>query len=416
LTRSQITQLFTPDLTDYPNRRYDLDWLRVLAFGVLIFYHIGMMYVQNWNYHIKSEYKSDFLENIMLLVNPWRIPLLWMISGIAIRFILAKVAIQQFLIVRSYRLLLPLLFAILVIIPPQLYYQMKFQGEITMNYWTFLQHFFVLNDPLFKQHQAGIFHHIDVNHLWYLRELWKFSLALVMLIPFLNSRYVTKLLDGLTKQHGFVLTLLLTCPFLLIEILIPDPNNALGFAFLTLGYLLGWRVEIWHKLKQNCFLFLGVALVFYIILVFFYHYFWLNQPANHHSMTLLIGAIIHSIDRTLWLLAILGLGHKYLNRNSPLLSYFNEAVYPYYILHQTFIIVIGYQLSQHHLGPIIEPLLLIILTFISCMLGFDIIRRVHILRPLFGLKMKIELPIWALYLMRAVLIIILVLFGLKVLI
>ena len=66
-------------------RRYDLDWLRVIAFGLLIFYHIGMFYV-TWGWHVKSVYAGPAAEPLMLLVNPWRLALLFFISGVAIRF------------------------------------------------------------------------------------------------------------------------------------------------------------------------------------------------------------------------------------------------------------------------------------------------------------------------------------------
>ena len=66
-------------------RRYDLDWLRFIAFALLIFYHIGMFYV-TWPYHVKSQYASTFAEPLMLIVNPWRLALLFFISGVAIRF------------------------------------------------------------------------------------------------------------------------------------------------------------------------------------------------------------------------------------------------------------------------------------------------------------------------------------------
>ncbi len=76
--------------------------------------------VENWGWHAKSNYQSQLLENLMLLIEPWRMPVLWLISGIAIRFIIAKVSIWRFITMRSFRLLLPLLFGILLVVPPQL--------------------------------------------------------------------------------------------------------------------------------------------------------------------------------------------------------------------------------------------------------------------------------------------------------
>ena len=64
-------------------RRYDLDWLRITAFGLLIGYHVGMLYVP-WAFHVKSEYRGGpGLVALMLASNPWRLPLLFVISGAA---------------------------------------------------------------------------------------------------------------------------------------------------------------------------------------------------------------------------------------------------------------------------------------------------------------------------------------------
>ena len=108
-----LAKYFIPASKGMPERRYDLDWLRILVFGLLIFYHIGMLYVQNWGFHFKSVYQSQTLENFMLIVEPWRMASLWIISGISIRFILVKVSLIRYAFVRSLRLLLPLLFFII---------------------------------------------------------------------------------------------------------------------------------------------------------------------------------------------------------------------------------------------------------------------------------------------------------------
>ena len=76
----------------------------------------------------------------------------------------------------------------------------------------------------------------------------------------------------------------------------------------------------------------------------------------------------------------------YLNKPSAKLSYLNDAVLPYYILHQTFIVVLAFVLSPMQLGPDFEPLIIIVGTFTGCIMSYEIIRRVTLLRPLFGLK------------------------------
>ena len=99
-------------------RRYDLDWLRVIAFGLLIFYHSGMFYV-TWGWHVKSVYAGPAAEPLMLTVNPWRLALLFFISGVAIRFATDKAASRwTFLRSRLYRLGLPILGGVIVLVAP----------------------------------------------------------------------------------------------------------------------------------------------------------------------------------------------------------------------------------------------------------------------------------------------------------
>lgn len=86
-------------------RRYDLDWLRVIAFAVLIFYHISMLFAVDRGLHYKSQYKSEFLQNFMLLVNRWRLLLLFFISGVASRFFLHQSILIVAAFYRSSRML-----------------------------------------------------------------------------------------------------------------------------------------------------------------------------------------------------------------------------------------------------------------------------------------------------------------------
>lgn len=96
-------------------RRYDLDWLRVLAFGLLIFYHTGMVFV-GWDFHLMSKPSTPVLELPMEFLNQWRMPLLFVISGVGLTFALARRTAGQFVGERLQRLLLPLAFGMVVVV------------------------------------------------------------------------------------------------------------------------------------------------------------------------------------------------------------------------------------------------------------------------------------------------------------
>ena len=102
----------------------------------------------------------------------------------------------------------------------------------------------------------------------------------------------------------------------------------------------------------------------------------------------MLGLFNYSLLQIIGALMVFSIAYKYCNNPSKKLSYLNDAVYPFFIILQALIVVIGYNLSQLNLGPIIEPCLLILFTIFSCFIGFEIIRRTDILRPLFGLKVN----------------------------
>jgi len=146
-------------------RRYDLDWLRIIAFGFLIFYHIGMFYV-SWGWHVKSVHAGSFAEPAMRLLNPWRLALLFFISGVALRFAFDKAAsgsstTTRFTAGRTWRLLLPILFGIHVIVAPQSWLQLLESGEIDLSFWGFYSEYLIGSTSKYS---------IIIptwNHLWY---------------------------------------------------------------------------------------------------------------------------------------------------------------------------------------------------------------------------------------------------------
>ena len=391
---SFIQHYFVPSSTGLPDRRFDLDWLRVGVFGLLIFFHIGMLYVENWGYHFKSQYQWQGLEMAMLMISPWRMAILWLISGIAIRFLLVKVSIERFIFLRSIRLLLPLLFGILVVVPPQLYVEMTQKAGLDMSYWQFMLEFFSADTTLFTDFQAGIWPHIDVNHLWYLRSLWQYSLALVCLLPLLNARWVEQVFHWILRQHSLIAIAVMTLPIFLLQTLW-DPDTVrypLGFTFMLYGYLIGWSPLFWQRIKTGLPQLLKITPMVLISFVCFYQYMWLPFGDDSHPALQILGLISYSLSRTLGVLTLLSLAYTYLNVKSDKLNYWSEGVYPFYILHQSILIVAAYWLSRVDFGgfgAVFEPIAVVVITIAGCLGCYEVIRRSSLLRPLFGMKQAV---------------------------
>lgn len=386
---TKLKQGFIPDSTELPSRRHDLDWLRVLAFGLLILFHSGMFYVENWGFHAKSQYRSEALESVMLLIQPWRMIILWVIAGIAIKFIMAKVTLTRFIYQRSVRILIPLLFGILIVVPPQLYVEMTQNNDLSMSYWQFMLEFYSYDTQTFNKYTSGIWPHIDVNHLWFLRSLWKYSLIILLMMPLLNATWVTRLTNWLMQQHFALIVLIFTAPLFIFQLTLPDDETryAIGFSCMLYGYLIGWHAQFWQRVTTLRKVLFIALLTCAIIVISFYNLIWLH-PEGKPEWLSVIGLLIYNMMRILGVFCAFGFAHYYLNKSSSVLRYLNDAVYPFYIIHQTLIIVIGYQLTALSLGPIAEPLLVVVLTIVGCFSSFELIRRVDLLRFVFGLKMQ----------------------------
>jgi len=386
------------------SRRYDIDWLRTLAFILLIFYHIGQFYVADWGWHVKSIYLSDFLKNIMLLVNQWRMPLIFLISGIALSLVEAKFDRSKLFRMRFTRVFIPLIFGMFLIIPPQVYYELVQSEGYSSNYFEFLKLYIDTNNVQYAEHQLlsnrtgfslGL---ITYNHLWYLLYLFTYTLVYMTIKPLLVKVNWQRITQKSTAFHIFAVPffLVLFYDFILLEyfpddtfVLIGDwYNHALYFTVFLLGYVLAKSLNVWKVIINKRKTWLILAIISYTLVIIRFNRAW-GFDVDYKSASTLTQFLITAIwsgNKIFWLLAILGFSGAYLNKKHPALTYMNDAVLPWYILHQTLIIIFAMWLAKLELGPVFEPILLIIFTFIGCALGYEVIKRFNVTRFLFGLK------------------------------
>ena len=160
------------------NRRYDIDALRVFAFGLLILYHVGMFYVADWGWHVKSAYQAEWLQLPMMVVNQWRMPLLFIISGLAISFVVERYSPGRLALRRIWRLLLPLVFGMAFIVAPQCYYEALTKGLIEPGFGRFMLQYLTFQD--FPGDAWGGEEMIvwTWNHPWYLAYILFYTLVL----------------------------------------------------------------------------------------------------------------------------------------------------------------------------------------------------------------------------------------------
>src|SRR4051812_26340283 len=161
------------------DRRIDLDWIRILAFLSLILYHVGMYYA-TWDWHVKSPFSSPALEPLMLFTNPWRLSLLFLVSGAATAFMLRRLEPGALARTRSWRLLVPLAFGMLVIVPPQSYFEVVEKAGYTGTYGDFWLRYLAADRTFCKGKDC-----LSVptwNHLWFVAYLWAYTMILAAIL------------------------------------------------------------------------------------------------------------------------------------------------------------------------------------------------------------------------------------------
>jgi Acyltransferase family len=375
-------------------RRVDLDWVRIAAFGLLIFYHVGMLYV-SWGFHIKSAHRITALEPLMLVLNPWRLALLFLVSGAATRFMLGKLKVTRLLRSRSLRLLPPLVFGMLLIVPPQAYVQILESVGYRGGFFDFyLNHYLAFGSQFCDPGPCLILP--TWNHLWFVAYLWLYTMilgAVLLAVPDLGRRFEQAMAPTLSGGWLLVLPaammafyrLLLFPHFPQTHAMAGDwYNHALYGTVFLLGFLLARTDGVWMTFERLRWLALGTAATLFVTGVVLRGLYPLGQPAP--LVVKLYAGAAYGCYQWFCIVAVLGFARRWLNRDSAARRYLTDAVFPYYIVHQTAIILIAHQLKAFGLPASIEATIVIVGTLASCAITYEIVRRVRVLRPLFGLK------------------------------
>jgi glucans biosynthesis protein C len=383
-------------------RRTDLDWVRIGAFGLLIFYHIGVFYAPGPTaVGAISPRPLPWLVIPMVLVNPWRLLVLFVVSGAATRFMSDKMRAGALLSSRSSRLLLPLVFGVLVVVPPQVFVQVVERCGFSGSYFSFWKAYLEAD-----QHLCQFGPHLIVptwNHLWFIAYLWAFT-ALLALVLSVAPSVLTRLQHWLeTVLSGSGLVLWPAC-WLALTWLFLQQRFPLSYACaiyipaFLFGYLTPKSNVIWMRMDGVRWRALMGALLSYCamiglaFLVLGDHDGWGAQmAASHRGLRIFelrtMGAAVYGLDQWLWILAVFGIARHYLaNRDGPIRRYLTDAIFPFYIIHQTTIEVVAHYLAKERLPLGLEATLLVSATMASCIATYEIARRIGVLRPLLGLK------------------------------
>jgi glucans biosynthesis protein C len=367
-------------------RQYGLDWLRIGAFALLILYHIGMFFVP-WGWHVKAATPVEWAVWPMMAVNPWRLMLLFVISGVVSRALLAKLAAPRaFATSRSIRLLVPLVAGMVVFVAPQPWFELRDQGAYDAGFAHFWLHdYFEFGSSLGMVLPTW-------NHLWFVAYLWVYSIVLAGLaaLPVGVRMTLQRRFDQLFSGWRLVVLpiawlalarLLLLPGFGETHALFDDPyaHAIYGFAFFF-GVALARSATAWRAILAHWRAFGSVAAL--ACAAMFAAHGLSDRVASWESVRLLARAVLA------WsaILGLLGFAQTRLHHDGPLRRYLTEAIFPYYIAHQTIIIAAGFWLKQAGAQSELAFGVILLTTVFGCALTYEIARRVNWLRPVLGLK------------------------------
>jgi len=365
-------------------RFYDIDWLRVLGMCAIFLFH-NARFFNDEGWHVKN-FELDFGMSVFVaILNHFIMPLFFVLSAIAIYYALKKRTNTEFMRERVIRLLIPLVVGIFTHIIIQVYIERITHGEFTGTFWQFIPQYF---NGWYAF--GGNFAWMGL-HLWYLLMLFLFSGLMLPVFQKINRSqdFTARLAELVSKPFGVYLFII---PLFLMEFLVSLSPETVGrrdfggwspltyLVFFLIGYFLATDERYRPAIEKARFISLTSSLLTvvaaYILLA------EMNLPGTN-SLYLLVRAT----NSWSWLLTFLGFASRHLNFSNSFLKYANEAVLPFYILHQTVIVIIGYFIKGWTWAILPKYFFLAATSFVVIMVLYEfIVKRVNALRYLFGMK------------------------------
>ena len=372
-------------------RRVELDWLRLGTILAVFLFHTGRFFdPEDW--HVKNPVVHPWLVGPELFFVVWAMPLLFVISGGVVALSMRGRSVGQYLRERVLRLLLPLAVGTFTHVMWQVYLERVSHGQFTGSFLEFVPRYF---DGLYGL--GGNFAWMGL-HLWYLELLFVFSVVLLPAFVWLRpggERSLLQRVGGVLARPGAVF--LLAIPIAL-ALMLPNPNSVWGgrffggwnacahACFFSFGFLILSSEEACERIRRQQPIATLIAVGLGVLLG---AWFASGPPPAHASAGSLV--MLGGMGIVGWsaVLAILGGGIDGLRGVRPaFLARASELVLPFYILHQTVILTIGYPVVRWPLPDVAKWALIAVSSFTVTALLCDIVRREGPLRVLFGMPLR----------------------------
>lgn len=350
-------------------RRHDLDWLRVLSVLLLIPFHSARVFDVWDDFYVKNADTSEGLTwGVIGFLEPWHMPLLFVLAGAASWYAFGHRTARGYVAERRVRLLVPFLFGLLVIVPPQTYLAQWSKGiEPVEGFFTFG------GDP------TGYTGGFTPAHLWFIGFLFLFSLGAAPLFARWRRRPVG------ARWVLFAMPVVLA-----LANGLPAPDDGPQNPFYSLALFVGGFLMVadpraerlvhraWRPLLATAIATMTVA---YLVARSGLQDTWADGSAIQIAFELL-----QQVNTWVWVLALLGLGHRFLRRENRSLRYANPAAYPFYLVHQTVIVAVAYAVVRWNAGLWTKFSVVMATSFALSLAAYELVRRTNATRFLVGLK------------------------------
>lgn len=368
-------------------RRYELDWLRVLVILAIFIYHSGRFFDQ-MNWHVKSATVYSGVQAWSMFLSGWLMPMVFVISGASLFYAMGKGSFSSFARDKVLRLLIPFVVGAFTHIAFQVYLDRITHNQFSGSFFAFYPHYF---DGLYGY--GGNFAWMGL-HLWYLQVLFIFSLAAFPLFYLL--RYPAHGL--LTKIGNFLavpgVILLLLVPVLWLSAIL-NPQSFIGqrnfggwplpiyLLYLIYGFVIFSNVRLQEHIRKVRVVYLAGALAASAVIFWLYGY--LLPPKGTPSF--LYFGLLYIVGSWCWILTFIGFSLKTLNTKGAFLQYANEVVLPFYIMHQTVLLLFGYLILAWQIPSLFKWFLIAVSSLVVVLGLYEFaVRRFNVLRILFGMK------------------------------
>jgi glucan biosynthesis protein C len=380
-------------------RRYDIDWLRIVAMLAVFCVHcMGFFTPLDW--HLKNAERSDLFVIPTAWLDLWMMPLFFLLSGFASWYSLKSRSGGRYLLERVTRLLIPFYtVGALILLPIQYYIDLvshnRYAGTLWQQippYWdTFGSFRFRLDEPYLTNVWPG--------HLWFLQFLFLVSVLALPLLFYLRSesgQCLIARLAGWCHRRGGIFMFLI--PLVLVRIGLRShfhgehtwADLVYYAAFFLLGYIMAADKRFTESYRRHGWMCLALGIVAWVaelvlILQFGYPY----PGAETFSGTYVLFQVVMSVANLCWVIFFLSMAAKYLSFNHRMLAYGNAALLPFYILHQTVILGVGWFIIPLDWSILLKLPVISIISFVLIMILYELlIKRLNVLRFLFGMRLR----------------------------